>query len=52
MEIPATNIPIYTLKELLNNVIDGYTLYSDKFPDFKVIYSSTDIFFIAGQDIL
>ena len=40
-----TNIPIYTLKELLNNVIDGYTLYSDKFPDFKVIYSSTDIIF-------
>jgi hypothetical protein len=37
-----SHIPIYTLKELLNNVIDGYTLYSDIFPDFKVIYSSTD----------
>ncbi|MGZ5486271.1 MAG: hypothetical protein ACXWFB_10250, partial [Nitrososphaeraceae archaeon] len=40
-----TNIPIYTLKELLNNVIDGYTLNSDIFPHFKVIYSSTDIIF-------
>ena len=40
-----TNIPIYTLKDLLNNVTDGYTLYSDIFPDFKVIYSSTDIIF-------
>ncbi|MGI9010860.1 MAG: PsbP-related protein [Nitrososphaeraceae archaeon] len=40
-----TNIPIYTLKELLNNVIDGYTLHSDIFPHFKVIYSSTDIIF-------
>ena len=40
-----TNIPIYTLKELVNNVIDGYTLNSDIFPYFKVIYSSTDIIF-------
>ena len=40
-----TNIPIYTLKELLNNVIDGYTLNSDIFPHFNVIYSSTDIIF-------
>jgi hypothetical protein len=40
-----TNIPLYTLKELLNNVIDGYTLNSDIFPHFKVIYSSTDIIF-------
>ena len=29
----------------MNNVIDGYTLNSDIFPNFKVIYSSTDIIF-------
>ena len=37
-----SNTQIDTLKELLNDVIDGYSLYLDEFPNFKLNYSSTN----------